>query len=74
MWPSYFEEVFEASPDAAENMARVLYEILDPIQSGPDGVAKTINTLNNREGRRDLWIVQDIRRPRKYTEKMPIIA
>ncbi|MGH9763613.1 MAG: hypothetical protein ACREDR_06285 [Blastocatellia bacterium] len=47
MWPSYFEEVFEASPDAAENMARVLYEIPDAIQSGSEGVAKTINTLKD---------------------------
>ncbi|MGH9762528.1 MAG: hypothetical protein ACREDR_44435 [Blastocatellia bacterium] len=46
-WPSYFEEVFENFSDAAENMARVLYEILDAIQNGPEGIAKTINTLKD---------------------------
>ncbi|MGH9763828.1 MAG: hypothetical protein ACREAC_23600 [Blastocatellia bacterium] len=46
-WPSYFEEVFEQSPDAAEDVVRLLYEILDAIQSGPEGVAKTINSLKD---------------------------
>ncbi|HYM00073.1 MAG TPA: hypothetical protein VEZ90_14060 [Blastocatellia bacterium] len=46
-WPSYFEEIFENSPDAAESVARILYEILCGIHAGPEGLAKVINTLKD---------------------------
>ena len=46
-WVSRFEEIFENSADAAESMARILYEILDALHSGPEELAKVVNTLKD---------------------------
>jgi hypothetical protein len=46
-WPAYFEEVFEHSSEAARCMTRVLFYIWEAVQSGPEDVAKAINTLKD---------------------------
>lgn len=47
VWPSYFEDIFENSSEAAECILRVLFEILDAIQAGPEGVARAVNSLKD---------------------------
>ncbi|HKV38852.1 MAG TPA: hypothetical protein VJX67_06540 [Blastocatellia bacterium] len=44
-WEMHFQEVLEKDPELAEGLTRVLFYLLDAIESGPKGVAQAKNSL-----------------------------